>query len=220
VGAFLAECDGITDGGLAIPQFGLAPGQAICLAVPYPVPEAFHTRLYQLLSGQRRVTSLRFSAPPVCVNLAGQSWPTLWTRLAQALLPAPRTVDWLRKHGKLTAEQAAVVLADLGWPVQTRMDRLPGTPRTLIRLEAAFGVGAKVIALSGMGLDPFGRDAVLRKAAALAEGRAIIHVVYPYWCQNKLYRDDVPDVPTIDLGWPGSQACTDRFPRTITNRAS
>lgn len=216
-------CDGITDGPLTIPPFTLRQGQAICLQIPYPAGGGIEDRLHQLILGIRRSAGLKISGSVYCVNSLCCAVRRTWLQyLRDLLMPSPRAIDLLRKTGRMSYEQAAGLVARLGYRVNSRMNRFAGTPKTIIGLEAGMGSGAEVIFLSVAGLDPMGRHAVFSLVNQRLNRCSVIYLAYPFWFHGELYQDAVPGIPSLALGWPGSQLLPATRPEFefIPNRAS
>jgi hypothetical protein len=214
-------CHGITDGQLTIPPFNLRQGQALCLQIPYPVGAGVQEQLYQLLMGFRPNPGLQLLTDVRWVSACGiPVRRSLLDLLRDSLLPSPRAVDWLRRTGSMSYDQAAIVVTRLGFQANCRMNRLAGTPKTLLGLEAAWGSGAQVLVLSVSGLDPLGRQAVFSAAAKQLNHCAVLHLAYPCWFQGEVYQDAVPGVPCLSLGWEGSQLRPATLPEILSNRAS
>jgi len=216
------KCDGVVDGPLSIPAFELRQGQAICLQIPYPTGVDVDLRLYHLLMGLRTHPALRINGPIRWVDGTlslprRRSW---LDSFFHKISPSPRAVDWLRKNGSMSHDQATAIVGRLGFSPSWRCNRFPGTPKTLIGLEAAWASGAEAVVLSMAGLDPLGRQAVIAAVAEHLYNCPAIYLAYPCWHQWQLFQDAVPGVTCLPLGYRGSNVKLPVLEETLSNRAS
>ena len=213
---------GVEDGPLTIPPFELRRGQALCLQIPYPVGCDIDIRLAALFLGRRSKSGLWINSRVRWVEaLRDMPRPPHWLdSFLHKMWPSPRTVDWLRKNGRLSHEQATVILDRLGIAPQLRCNRFCGTPKTLMKLEGAWANGAEVVVLSICGLDPLGRQAVFAAVTGHLQTCSTIYLAYPYLHQWQLFQDAIPGIKHLALGYRGSKVLLPFEKEKLSSRAS
>lgn len=172
----LVKSDGFPVGSLHIPAFQLRAGECICLHFPEPVVSVEVEQLVGVLTGKISLPGVqlfgRFRwAAPLCKHRYG---------LAGLFRPM-RVADWLSRIAGAAPAQAQIILQKLH-PLErdNLIGRLPGTPKTLLSIEAAWLAGADVVIFTTAGLDPLGREAVYQAVASHFLQGSAIHLSFPY----------------------------------------
>jgi hypothetical protein len=147
------SCQGVKDGPLSIPPFELRRGEVICMQLPSGANDDMEERLYRLLTGQRTTLGLQLHGQVAWVFTADHppGRISLWQRWLGNLLPSPLVKKWLRQQGGLTAVEVETVMRRLGLTPRCRRNRLPGNPRMMLGLEAAFARQPDVVAIERRG---------------------------------------------------------------------
>jgi hypothetical protein len=187
------SCEGIEVGCLWIPPFVVKQGDWLCLHLPAYSREA-REPILQVLTGQRPVPGL---------HLFGRvAWARPATRAKKGLagvLGERKVVDWLNYTGGISWAEAGAIVERLGLCPDWRVSRLPGTPKTLLGLEAAWARGADVVVFETAGLDPVGRQRVQEAISSRLDRCAALHLSYTNHQNGRMERDCFPGETCIDL---------------------
>jgi hypothetical protein len=188
------ECDGVTIASVTVPPFRLHQGEVLCLHTPVEVFSAAEEQMAAALTGERPVPG---------IHLHGRAeWarPPHGARYGLAGLFRPvKVVDWLCRSAGVTAAEAERITRRLGLPADARLSQLPGTPRNLLALEAAWARGAEVLLFSDVALDPLGSRATFEAVARLRERCAALYLSHLYYTQGRLERQCFPQARCLEL---------------------
>jgi hypothetical protein len=195
----LITCGGSVVGSLRLPAFTLKTRGFVCLHLPGAVDSEGSRRVAQVLAGERTAAGLEVTA-----RVCRAAPPTQRAGLL-GLVRRPRAVDWLRRSGHLTRAQAEAVVTRLvhaadGRVEHLRVGQLPGTPRVLLGLEAAWARAAEVVLFTTAGLDPLGRRMVYQAVAARLPQCAAVHFSHEYTTQGRWERDCYEGASCVEVG--------------------
>ncbi len=101
----------------------------------------------------------------------------------------------------MTQDHAVTVMSRLGLPLACRMNRLPGNPKMMLGLEAAFALEPDVIVVELDGVDPMGSIQAVSCVSERLESYGAIYVCHPYWTEGQQYLDFVPGLPCYQVKW-------------------
>lgn len=192
-------CDGITVGSLRVPPFQLGGGDLLCLHLPCPAFSREEKQVAHALTGKRPLPGLRISGR---VTLA---FPPVVRAGLLGLFHRPLAVDWLRRASGISDLEAGAILLRLGIRAGARVGELPGTPRTLLGLEAAWAGAADALVFLTAGLDPLGRRAVFEAVATHVSRCPAVHLSHAYTTQGRWERSCPPGASCIEATWlPGT----------------
>jgi hypothetical protein len=192
----LLSSDGAAVGGLWLPPFRLHRGESACLHIPGLACGEQEERVLCGLSGADTISGIRvlgrveYAAP--ATSRAG----------LLGLFRRPYPVDWLRRTARLNPGDARGIVAKLDLKPEWRVCNLPGTPRSLLGLEAAWARGADVVVFSCVGLDPCGRQAMFDAVRTRLGSCAAIYLSYAYATQGRSERDHLPGASCLDVTKP------------------
>lgn len=214
-------CQGFTDGPLTLPTFAVQRGQEIALQLPDPSNETLESRLCDLLLHPRPEGPIQGPSAVAWVGAFCPPTAARWKPVFQRwLLPSPRFLAWLKKTAKMPSKEATAVLARMELSARWRMNQLAGTPKALLRLEAALCSGAQVVVVSMAGLDPLGREAVLNAVRDKLHQFAAIYLSGHYFSQGSIFQDQPSGMPSYAVTWAAIDALTKSGPCKSTKQAS
>lgn len=174
--SLLLSNDGFPIGSLLVPAFPLRVGECVCLHLPETMTSPEVEQLIQHLTGVissanvHLFGSVRWAAP-----LRNRRFGLF------GLFRPMRVADWLSQVAGAAPMQAHRILQQLHpWERASRIERLAGTPRTLLSVEAAWLSGADVVVFTTAGLDPLGREAVYEAASSHFHHGGAIHLSFPF----------------------------------------
>jgi hypothetical protein len=176
-------CDGATVGALHVPPFELRRGGCICLHLPSPITDDME-RLVATLTGRAPLPGIHIHGR-VLSAITGIDLPIPGRFLR--IFYRPRIESWLRKKG-ISAEEIKRILARHGWTSSTRVENLPGTPKTFLALEAAWAQDAEGIVFTTMGLGPLGEMRVNEAVLQHLDYCPAIHLSTQYTSNGEVGR--------------------------------
>jgi hypothetical protein len=186
-------CEGVTTGPLWVPPFQLRVEDFICLHMPCLSNSKEERLVVELLTGElpdRRISlsgRVLLADPPVCpAGFFG-------------LFRRTRVANWLQRKASIPAPEARAIASRLGLHGDDQVCRLPGNPRALLGLEAAYARGAEAIIFSTVGIDFRGRKAVHESVLSRIDQCPAIHLSFQYWTQGRLERFCHPRARCIDV---------------------
>jgi hypothetical protein len=175
-------CEGATVGALHVPAFELHAGSCICLHLPSPITGI--ERLARALTGREAVCGIHVQARMLSA-IASVDLPHPGRLLR--IVCRPRIESWLRSLG-ISAQESAAILRRHEWTKNTRVEQLPGTPSTLLALEAAWAQKAEGIVFTTMGLDPLGEMRVNETVRQRLGDCPAIYLSTQYTCNGQIGR--------------------------------
>lgn len=172
----LVKSDGFPIGSCRIPAFQLRVGECVCLHLPEKMVAAEVEQLIRVLTGKESLSEVQlFSRVHWAAPLQNHRYG-----LAGLFRPM-RVSDWLSQIAGASPAQAQAILQKLNpREGERRIEQLPGTPKTLLSLEAAWLAGADVVIFSTAGLDPVGRETVYEAVASHFIRGSAIHLSFPF----------------------------------------
>jgi hypothetical protein len=195
----LFSCEGLTINTLRIPAFQLNAGDFVCLHMPCLAWSADEEQVVQVFTGKRVVPG---------VHLHGRvdwAYPAIQRRGLLSLFHRPRPVDWLRQSAGVARADAAAIVTRVALRTDDRVGRLrlielPGTPKALLGLEAAWARGANVVVFTTVGLDPLGVQAMFETAASHLPPGAAIYLSYEYITNGRMERNHFAAGVCMEVG--------------------
>jgi hypothetical protein len=197
-GVILRSTGAIIDS-LMVPPLQLQIGESLCLHLPSGSEMSFvEEHLVAALTGKKRVTG---------VQALGQiRWVTtpLPPRGLQVLFYHPRAVDWLRREGRMTGQEAEAVIARLDLIVNGRIGKfrigcVPYDGRLLLGLEAAWARKADAVVFDTVGLGEWTSMRIFEAVAARLGSCAAIHLSYELSCAGQIVRSCFPGARCIPV---------------------
>jgi hypothetical protein len=174
--SLLLSSDGFPIGSFLLPAFQLRAGECVCLHLPETMTSSEVEQLIRILIGGKNVPGVRlfgrllWAAPlrPRRHGLLGLFRPL-------------RVADWLSRIAGASPTQAQSILQRLH-PQEREcyLEQLPGTPRMLLSVEAAWLAGAQGIVFATRGLDPLGCEAVYEAVSSHFSQGGAIHLSFPF----------------------------------------
>lgn len=129
-----------------------------------------------------------------------QGWRLWLWRVGIRLLKGPRASRWLQRLSGMSRAEATNVLRRLHIPLNYGLRQLPGNPRTLLSLEAAWGSGAEAVVFCTVGCDPRGVEVVYAEITGrVSKGGAAIELAYPYHCNGQIGRRHLPTALCLEV---------------------
>jgi hypothetical protein len=175
-------CEGAKVGALYVPPFALVPGSCVCLHLPSPITDDTE-RLARALTGREVVRGIHIESRVLSAVLWDLPYPGRFLRIFYR----PRIESWLRSL-RIPPSKITGILARHGWTNKTRLEQLPGTPKTLLVLEAAWAQNAEALVFTTMGLDPLGEMRVNEAVAQRLDDCPAVYLSTQYTCNGELGR--------------------------------
>src|SRR5262245_23996508 len=175
-------CDGATIGALYLPPFALTPGRCVCLHLPSAITDD-EARLIPALTGRETVRGIHVQSRVLAATMFDLPFPGRFV----GIFYRPRIEAWLRSL-HIPVEKIADILARNGWTNKTRLEQLPGTPKTLLALEAAWAQNAEAIVFSTAGLDPLGEKRVNEAVSQRLNDCPAVYLSSEYTCNGQVGR--------------------------------
>jgi hypothetical protein len=186
---------GFAVGSLVLPAFQLRAGECLCLHFPEDLSAREVEQVIGILTGEIPLPSIR-----------------LWSRVVWAAPPRPgrlgllnlfrpmRVADWLARIGGASPTQVQTFLQQLH-PQERhcRIEQLPGTPRSLLSLEAAWLAAAQVVVFTTAGLDPLGRETVYAAVSSHFPQASAIHLSFFHLEQGQRKRQCFAGTTCLEL---------------------
>ncbi len=190
------HCQGMTVAGRNLPPFDLRGGDFVCLHMPDAVDWDAETKMAEVLCGKMPQSGLQ-----VCGKVVSALY---WTELPLRggflrMFRRPRVAHWLHKRFGLSSSIVEDILRRHSWTKQTMIEQLPGTPKVLLALEAAWARSAEAIVFSASGLDPLGRQLIYKTIVPRLQDCPVIQLSHQFWTNGQYYRDCFPGVTCLEV---------------------
>ncbi len=206
----------LVSGGFSISSFLLSPfqlraGECVCLHLPETMTSADVEQLIRVLTGK---TSL-----PGVQRFGHFLWAAPLGKHRRGLMSffhSPRVADWLARTAGASPAQTRAILQRLH-PAERecRIEQLPGTPKTLLSVEAAWVAGAQGVIFTTAGLDPLGREAVYKAVISHFPQWGAIHLSFPFLQNGQRMRQCFARTTCLELEQsPESSRSVTTMPRS------
>ncbi len=187
---------GFTVGPFEVPAFRLRAGECVCLHLSEAMDSPAVDQLIGILSGKRAVSEVR------CSGRSRWAAPVRKVRHGLFGLFRPmRVADWLARTAGATPPQTQAILHRLSAQGRNdRLDRLAGTSRMLLSVEAAWLIGTQVIVWTTAGLDPPGREAVYQAVSSHFPRWSAIHLSFSFHQNGQRLRECFAGTRCLEVG--------------------
>ncbi len=193
--SLLLSSDGFEVGRYAVPAFHLRLGECVCLHLREEITSSEVEALIGVLTGKKSLGAVRlFATVHWAAPLRNRRHGPL------GFFRSRRVADWLLRVARASRTQAQAVLQRLHpQDRECPVDRLAGTSKALLRLEAAWLTGARVVVFTTAGLDPLGIEAVYRAISSRLHHGSAIHLSFPYSHDGRSQRECLPTANCLEV---------------------
>jgi hypothetical protein len=117
-----------------------------------------------------------------------------------------RITDWLQytagvpqREAESMLEEGRSILKDHDFAHDWQVCRLPGNPKVVLGLQAAWALGAEAVVFSLVGLDPWGREKIHEAVRARLDRCAAIELSYEFVSNGQPGRDCMPSARCLEV---------------------
>lgn len=151
-----------------LPHLDFLPGTTTCLHIPH----GFSDEQTEIENHIIHEVKCQGKSLGIC------RWPTP-RRGVLGWFRRDRTRKWLAKEAGISQEEADILIASMGEPVEATLAANPGTPRELLGITAMLVRKPDVLLYFTSFLDPLGCEKVHRYVASKGADLCVLHLSMP-----------------------------------------